>query len=112
MFSFFIAKALAETAPAIRPVGQPNQAVNANNVINNVYTEVLGILLLLAGGLAVIYIVWNGILYITSAGSAEKAKAARSGVINGVFGVMIVVAAFGILRLSLLIGNWVASILR
>lgn len=54
---------------------------------------VFEILLRIAGILAVVFVVYGGFQYLTSTGEPDKAKAARTTIINALVGVMIVVFA-------------------
>ncbi|HSI20838.1 MAG TPA: pilin [Verrucomicrobiae bacterium] len=63
-------------------------------------TRVIDIIFLLAGILAVIYLLWSGIQYITAGGNADKVKAARQGIINAVIGIVVIMAAFFIIRIA------------
>ncbi|MCC2631724.1 MAG: Type secretion system pilin, partial [Patescibacteria group bacterium] len=65
----------------------------------------INILLVLAGVLAVLFLIYSGFLYITAGGSADKAKAARGGIINAVIGIIIIMASFFIVRFAVGIGN-------
>ncbi len=58
------------------------------------------ILYAVLGGVAVIFVTLAGVRYITSGGSADKAKVARQGIINAVIGVVIGMSAFAIIRLA------------
>lgn len=49
--------------------------------------------LLLAGAIAVIYLVYGGILYITAGGDAEKATKGRTSLINAIVGIIIILLA-------------------
>jgi hypothetical protein len=99
-------------AGAICPVGTApstsNTSASLSSVITNLGSNILVILTLVAGVLAVIYLVWSGIQYITAGGSADKAKSARTGIINAVIGIVIIVAAYFIVRLSIGVGRNVA----
>lgn len=77
--------------------------------IANLANQVLGIVLLLAGIIAIFYLVYSGFLYVTSAGNPEKVKTARQGIINAIIGIIIIVAAFFIVRFAGLIGNTISS---
>lgn len=66
---------------------------------------ILSVITLVAGVLAVFYLIWSGIQYITSTGNPEKAKSARQGIINAVIGIIIIVAAYFIIRLAISGGN-------
>ena len=50
-----------------------------------------------AGALAVIYLVYGGILYITAGGDAEKATKGRTALINAIIGVIVILLALLIL---------------
>ena len=70
-----------------------------------VITRVVSWLMVLAGFIAVIYLIYGGLLYITAAGDAEKAKMGRTSLINAIIGIIII-------ALALLIVRWVGSILQ
>jgi hypothetical protein len=79
------------------------------NTIATIAGTVLDIILLISGILAVFYLVYSGILYITSAGSPDKVKTARAGIINSVIGIIIIVAAFFIIKVALSVGQQAAT---
>jgi len=62
-------------------------------------------ILVIAGALAVIYLVYGGILYITAGGDAEKATKGRTAVINAIIGVVIILLAYIIVR-------WVGNLVK
>ena len=70
---------------------------------------VISTLLLVAGVLAIFYLIWAGIQYITSAGSPDKAKAARGGIINAIIGIVIIVAAYFIIKFAVGLGTTASS---
>lgn len=101
----------AVTAPNLAPAGSvPNsgQSISLTGAITNVATSVIEVLLVVGGALAVIYLIWAGIQYITSAGSPDKAKAARGGIVNAIIGIIVIMAAFFIIRLAITAGRDVA----
>jgi len=55
---------------------------------------VINVLLVIAGVVAVIYLIIGGYQYVTSAGNAEQAAAGRSTVLNAIIGLVIIFAAF------------------
>ncbi len=55
-------------------------------------TTVIGWMLALAGALAVAYLIWGGIQYIT--GGAKGAEAAKGTIINAIIGIVIIVLAY------------------
>ena len=70
-----------------------------------VVTRIVSWLMVLAGFVAVIYLIYGGLLYITAGGDAEKAKSGRAALINAIIGIVII-------ALALLIVRWVGSILQ
>jgi hypothetical protein len=100
-----ITQAFAANADPITPAGNIASnnpgAANIQSLLSSVGGRVLDIVFLIAGVLAVIYLVYNGIQYITSAGNADKVKAARSGIINAVIGIIIIAAAYYIINFAI-----------
>jgi len=60
--------------------------------------QVISIILMIAGALAVIYLIYSGILYITAAGNPDAAKKGQQGIINAVIGIVIIILAYVILK--------------
>lgn len=82
---------------------------SVQNLMTRIGGNVLNLLLLIAGILAVLYIVYQGIMYITAGGNAERTKAARGAIINTIYGIIIVVAAYGIVRIGIQLGNTIVA---
>ena len=96
----------AHAALSIKPTGTPSATgASPETTINNIYDIIFRDLTLLAGVLAVLYLIWYGIQYITSAGSPEKVKTARTGIINSIIGIIIIVVAYTIIKLAVGIGG-------
>lgn len=53
---------------------------------------------LIAGAMAFFYLVYSGILYITSAGNAENAKKGQQGIINAIIGIIVIIGAWVIIQ--------------
>lgn len=90
-----IEKAYALSAGDFSPIN-PISSSGGNQLID-IVTRVVNALLLIAGIIAVIYLIYGGILYITAGGDAEKATKGRTAVINAVIGVIIILLALVIL---------------
>jgi len=58
--------------------------------------KVVGIILLVAGIIAFLYLLYGGIQYMTAGGDAEKATAARTTILNAVIGIIIIVISYSI----------------
>jgi hypothetical protein len=114
--SLFIEKAYAYSVKEITP--NDPQGPNPNGIasgnldtgIQNVGGNIASILALVAGGVAVIFLIYYGILYITSQGNPERTKMARAGIINAIVGIVIIVAAYAIIRFAQSIGNTVNGV--
>lgn len=76
-----------------------NVGITPTSLIGRILTWVL----FFAGAIAVIYLVYGGLLYITAGGDAEKATKGRTAVINAIIGIVIIL-------LALVIVSWVSGI--
>lgn len=98
--SWLVKKAAAfDWATALTPNDTTTGDTDA--LVNNVITIIIWI----AGALAVIYLVYSGILYITAAGNPDQAKKGQQGVINAIIGIVIIVAAYFIINVAVDLGN-------
>lgn len=68
--------------------------VNPNANWQDFVGKVINVILSVAGALAIIYLIYSGILYITAAGNPDSAKKGQQGIINAVIGIVIIVAAY------------------
>lgn len=107
---------LAGTAHAEAVQSIPVQSVDINgnggtlqDIINTLGGNIINVVLLIAGVLAVLFLIYNGVVYITSAGNADRVKSARAGIINAVIGIIVIVATYFIIRFAVGIGNSVGS---
>jgi hypothetical protein len=92
MFQFIQKASAAITVPTISPTTgslDPKQIV----------TLAVNWVLYFAGAVAIIYLLYGGILYITAGGDAEKATKGRTALINAVIGIAIIFFALAIIRL-------------
>jgi hypothetical protein len=80
-------------------------SADGTTALNSVAGQVINIIFLIAGILAVVFLLWSGIQYITAGGNADRVKAARQGIINAVIGIVILFAAFFIVRFAVGIGR-------
>ncbi|MCL5407153.1 MAG: pilin [Patescibacteria group bacterium] len=76
----------------------------SGNSISAIITRVLGFVLLIAGAIAVIYLIYGGLLYITAGGDAEKATKGRTALVNAIIGIVIIALAYVIV-------GWVGNII-
>lgn len=96
-----ISRAQAVSLPQITFMPESTQLTTPSGVI----VTVLNWVLILAGAIAVIYLVYGGLLYITAGGDAEKATKGRTALINAIIGIIII-------ALAIVIVTWVNSIIR
>lgn len=66
------------------------------NVAGDLAVRIITFLEVLAGAVAIIYLILAGIQYITAGGNTEQANKARQGIVNALIGVAIVVLSYGI----------------
>ncbi len=95
-----IGRAYALNWPKITPL-QSGRLTGSGGIIDFVVTWVL----VLAGAIAVIYLIYGGLLYITAGGDAEKATKGRTALINAIIGIIIIALAFVIVQ-------WVGSVIQ
>ena len=66
--------------------------------IQSLADKVINLILEVAGALAIIYLIYSGILYLTSAGNPDNAKRGQQGLINAVIGIVVITLAFFIVN--------------
>ncbi len=81
----------------LTPITSGSFADIANRLLNWV--------LVIAGLLAVIYLIYGGIMYITAGGDAEKATKGRTAVVNAIIGIIIIL-------LAIVVVAWVDSLVK
>ena len=69
-----------------------------NIAIAQIWGRILDVIFVLFGGLAVIVLIYAGIQYITAGSSPEKAKKARSTIVQAVIAIAILTATYSILH--------------
>lgn len=65
---------------------------------NGFVPALLDWVLVVAGIIAVFYLIYGGILYITAGGDAEKATKGRTAVINAIIGIAVILLALAIVQ--------------
>ena len=97
----------AYSLPAPTGADFDTNPTDISDTIRTLVPKVLDVVLLIAGVLAVFYLIWSGVQYITSGGNADKVKVARAGIINAIIGIIIIMGAFFIIRLAVGAGTTV-----
>jgi len=102
---FILEKAIAADDPFSNLFGNADSLPGAT-IANNeevaslpvVIGNIVNLILFIAGVLAIIYLIYSGILYITAAGNPDAAKKGQQGIMNAAIGIVIIVLAFFIAR--------------
>src|SRR3990170_3169158 len=58
--------------------------------------NIINVILIIVGILAVIYLIYGGIMYVTAGGDAEKANKGRVAITNAIIGIVIIMLALAI----------------
>ncbi len=88
-----IPQALAQSFPDINPI-DPSRF----NSVSDVLLLIINGLLVIAGALAVIYIILAGFTYITSAGDPDKAQKAKGGLVYAIIGIVVISFSYAIVN--------------
>ena len=97
---FFVFANISSVSAAVIEIAPPD---NAPSGIGPLVSAGINAVIIIAGLLVFIYLVWGGIEWLTSGGGKEKYESARNRITAAVIGLVIVVAAWAIMRL---IGNF------
>lgn len=89
------------TIPSLTPVDKTPGSDYPQTLVTNIIEYVLWFL----GALAVIFVIYGGILYITSGGDADKTKKARDTLLYAVIGIIVVVLAVAIVNFAANLGK-------
>lgn len=60
---------------------------------------VLNFLIFIAAVIAILYLIWAGIKYITASTDPEKAKEARQAIFNAIIGIVVIILSFAIIQI-------------
>jgi len=112
-----VAHAEAPIFPPLKPTGTPAVPTQTytgpldfiKSAVVPLGDNILQSIFLIAGFLAVFYLIYAGVQYITSNGVPDKAKAARGAIINAIIGIIVIVASYAIIRLATGLGGFLNS---
>ncbi len=76
----------------------PTDNADAATTFNEVFGQIVGVVLTIAALVAFFYLIVSGFQYITAGGDAAKAQTARQGVINALIGIVIILVSYLVLR--------------
>ena len=80
------------------------QQIPATFSINDLIMRVINWAFVLGGGIAVIYVVYAGMTYLTAGANSEQAETAKTTITYAVIGIIVIAMAFTIV-------NWLAAAL-
>lgn len=69
------------------------------------FITIFNYLILIAGVLAIFYLIWAGIQYITASTDEDKAKKAKTGIFNAIIGIVVIILSYAII-------SWVSGIVK
>lgn len=72
---------------------------------NVTFSKLIGLTLTIAAITAFIYLLISGFTYITSNGDDAKATTGRKGIVNAIIGIIIILAAYTIIRWAANLGD-------
>lgn len=72
------------------------QQKNASTKVDNLLTNIVGILMFVLGAICVIMIIVGGIRYATSGGDASQVKSAKDTILYSVVGLVVAIFAYAI----------------
>ena len=91
----FVGLSISDLVGLISPV----QIQNTNNYSPlQIVILALNILLLIGAVLAIFYLIWAGIKFITSQGDPTKTETARKQIYNTIIGIIVIVASYAIVQ--------------
>lgn len=94
--SFAAVAATTPPPPTITPITKP---VDPQQVV----IKLINYALFFIGAIALVFVIWGGILYVTSGGDSEKTTKARNTLLYAIIGIIVVVLAWAIV-------NWAANV--
>jgi hypothetical protein len=68
-------------------------------------SKMVDTILIIISVVAVLYLIYGGIQYITAGGDADKASKGRVTITNAIIGIIIIIAAFAIYRFAASVGD-------
>jgi len=85
------------TGGVIPSGGKINLPLIGGGVFNDVVVYIINILIAIVAVIAVLFLIWGGFRYITSAGNDEIAEGAKKTIQNSIIGLVIVILSYTII---------------
>jgi hypothetical protein len=109
MTPLLLAQTSTLVTPAVRNPFEPFSGDNTQELVQNAFEPIFEALTVLIGACAVIFLIYNGLRYISSAGDPAKAKTAKAGVVYALIGVFIATTAYLILSIGIFGSQFLAT---
>ena len=65
--------------------------------IRSLFITAFTFIILLAGVIAILYLIWAGIQYITASTDEDKAKKAKTAIFNAIIGIVVIILSYAII---------------
>ena len=75
-----------------------NAGLTGAQSLSQLIVEIINIMLIFAGAVAVIFVIIGGYQYLTSAGNEESAEKGKKTLINAIIGVVLIIMSFVIIN--------------
>src|SRR5581483_5322004 len=82
----------------LEPNNNFNTGVAGSSTLPGLVVNVIQLILIFSGSVAVLVLIYGGFLYLTSAGNEEQGEKGKSAFLNAVLGLVVIVLAFTIVR--------------
>jgi hypothetical protein len=73
-------------------------AITSSTDLVQMIAEIIRLLLIISGAVAVLFVVVGGFWYLTSAGNEEQAEKGKNTVVNAIIGIVIIILAYVIIN--------------
>lgn len=94
LFGVLMSVASAKAVEFGSVVNNPIAPVDGNTSLVGFLSNIVNVILIIVSIVAVLYLIWGGIQYITAGGDADRASKGRVTITNAIIGIIIILAAF------------------
>lgn len=81
------------SSPMCAGYTEGKNSATSNNPVQKIVGTVVNLFAFFGGAIAVIYVVYGGFKYVTSAGNAEKASSGRQTIFYALIGLVVIIAS-------------------
>ncbi len=76
----------------------PDTDTAPTSIQDFIFSAISNVIIPIAGAIAVLYLIYSGILYLTAAGNPDAAKKGQQGVVNAIIGIIIIALSYVIIK--------------